>query len=250
MATLYLHIQSFFRSLPKITLIYTLAIILSSYNPPKGWIERVNVEFDWLTAKLPNEKIALYIVNDGSAESIADTIFANNSIFILNRNQNRGKGFTLREGVGMAAADKIIYTDIDFPYDRASFLAVYKALENADLAIGVRAEDYYHQMPKIRVWVSKSFRFLIRYMLNIPTDDTQCGLKGFNTKGKVVFLSTTIDRYLFDLEFVFLAAKSKLSIVKVPVNLREGVILSKLNMRILATEALNFLGLFVRSLFS
>jgi len=247
---LYLHIQSFFRSLPKITLIYSLAIILPSYNPPKGWIDRVIAEFNGLVADLPNEKIALYIVNDGSAEKIADTEFADSAIFILNRNQNRGKGFTLREGVNMTAADKIIYTDIDFPYQRASFLAVYNALASADLAIGVRAEDYYHHMPKIRVWVSKSFRVMIRFMLNIPTDDTQCGLKGFNTKGKSVFLCTTIDRYLFDLEFVFLAAKRKLNIVKVPVTLREGVVLSKLNMRILATEALNFLGLFVRSIFS
>ncbi len=247
---MYLHIQSFFRSLPKINAIYTLAIILPSYNPPKGWIERIIAEFNWIVAELPNEKIALYIVNDGSAENIAETTFSNNDIFILNRNQNRGKGFTLREGVSMAEVDKIIYTDIDFPYDRASFLAVYKALENADLAIGVRSEDYYHHMPKIRVWVSKSFRFLIRFMLNIPTDDTQCGLKGFNSRGKAVFLSTTIDRYLFDLEFVFLAAKKKLSIVKVPVSLREGVVLSKLNMRILGTEALNFLGLFVKALFS
>jgi hypothetical protein len=45
-----------------------------------------------------------------------DTAFATPDIFIINRNQNRGKGFTLREGVEMAAAAKIIYTDIDFPY--------------------------------------------------------------------------------------------------------------------------------------
>jgi hypothetical protein len=77
-----------------------------------------------------------------------------------------------------------------------------------------------------------------------------CGLKGFNNKGKAAFLSTTIDRYLFDLEFVFLAARMKLNIAKVPVNLRDGVVLSKLNVRILATEGLNFLGLFVNALFS
>jgi hypothetical protein len=93
-------------------------------------------------------------------------------------------------------------------------------------------------------------RLLIRFFIQIPTDDTQCGLKGFNIKGKEVFLSTSIDRYLFDLEFIFLAAKKKLTIQKVPVQLKKGIVLSKSNFGILSTELFNFLKIFLRSIFS
>jgi glycosyltransferase involved in cell wall biosynthesis len=162
--------------------------------------------------------------------------------------ENRGKGFTLREGVANTRSEKVVYTDIDFPYQRENLLAIIKALDSADVAIGVRAEDYYHNMPAIRIWVSKTLRICIRLLLRIPTDDTQCGLKGFNNKGKQVFLTTTIDRYLFDLEFVFLAARKKLNVQKVPVQLKEGIVLSKLNMRILWRESVNFVNVFLRSI--
>ena len=66
-------------------------------------------------------------------------------------------------------------------------------------------------------------------LLRIPTDDTQCGLKGFNQVGREVFLSTTIQRYLFDLEFIFLAAQKNLRIATEEVQLRPDVILSKMN---------------------
>lgn len=145
----------------------------------------------------------------------------------------------------------IIYTDIDFPYTHESFLKIYNALknENADVAIGIRGEGYYHYLPKARVRISKLFRWFIKKFLHIPTDDTQCGLKGFNQKGKEIFLQTTINRYLFDLEFIFLSARKKLSIKTVEVELRPDIVLSKMNWKILTQEFGNFLKIFVRSIF-
>jgi hypothetical protein len=105
-------------------------------------------------------------------------------------------------------------------------------------------------MPKARVYISKTLRFFIRKFLSIPTDDTQCGLKGFNTKGKEVFLQTKINRYLFDLEFVFLSARQSLSIAQVPVELKSGIVLSKMRGFILLGEGINFLRILFSSFFS
>lgn len=229
----------------------SLSIVLPCFNPPKHWSENILSELEWLKKELPEENIRLFVVNDGTTSQTLGTniLLGKEGIVFIQRNENKGKGYTLREGVGKTESAKVVYTDIDFPYERQSLLAVIRALDQSDVAIGVRSEEYYHNMPPIRVWVSKGLRLCIRLFLRIPTDDTQCGLKGFNTKGKTVFLSTTIDRYLFDLEFVFLASREKLNIQKVPVRLKEGIFLSNLNFEILWREARNFLKVFVTAIF-
>lgn len=232
---------------------YTLTIVLPCYNPSQGWESNVLEEYRLLKAALPLEHIQLIIMNDGSSVNVSEesiSLFATEGVVFIQRDVNYGKGFTLREGVQQALADKIIYTDIDFPYTHNSFLAVYNALKQADVAIGVRSEAYYANMPKARVYISKTLRFFIRKFLSIPTDDTQCGLKGFNIKGKDVFLQTKINRYLFDLEFVFLSARTQLSIAQVPVELKSGIVLSKMRGFILLGEGMNFLRILFSSFFS
>ena len=226
----------------------SLSIILPCFNPTADWQKNILDEFYGLKKTLPQHEIELLIMNDGSrfdAEQL-QLFLAEKNVFFFDRAENKGKGFTLREGVKKAKGAKIIFTDIDFPYERAAFLNILNALEKNDVAIGVRAENYYEKLPKIRVFVSKVLRFFIRLFLRIPTDDTQCGLKGFTEKGKRAFLETTIDRYLFDLEFVYLAAKMKLSIAQIPVSLRPNITLSKVNFGVLSSEAKNFFFIFAR----
>lgn len=232
---------------------YTLSIVLPCFNPTQQWENNVLDEYRLLKAALPLERIQLIIVNDGSTINVSAAskllLETENAVFVQ-RDINYGKGFTLREGVQLAIGDRVIYTDIDFPYTHNSFLAVYNALKQVDVAIGVRSEAYYMNMPKARVYISKTLRFFIRKFLSIPTDDTQCGLKGFNTKGKEVFLQTKINRYLFDLEFVFLSARKSLTIAQVPVELKSGITLSKMRGFILLGEGANFLRILFSSFFS
>ena len=74
--------------------------------------------------------------------------------------------------------------------------------------------------------------------------DTQCGLKAFNQKGKNIFLETTINRYLFDLEFVYLASNAEdIKIIPVNVQLKPGVVFSKMNFKVLRSELMSFIGI-------
>jgi hypothetical protein len=72
-------------------------------------------------------------------------------------------------------------------------------------------------------------------------------LKGFNQRGKEIFMQTSINRYLFDLEFVFLSARKKAIIKTIEVQLRPEVTLSTMNWKILLQEGGNFLKIFLRS---
>ncbi|MDX1685715.1 MAG: hypothetical protein R3275_10805, partial [Saprospiraceae bacterium] len=123
--------------------------------------------------------------------------------------------------------------------------------ENADVVVGQRKAKYYEKTPLMRKLVSKFLRLFNRYILRIPVTDTQCGLKGFNRKGLEAFLATSVNRYLFDLEFLILAGSKKydLSVRPFIVELREGVNFSKLNLKILFTESFNIIRIVFKKWF-
>jgi len=236
--------------LPSLPNINSLSIILPCYKPGIDWQATVINSINKLTDINLTE---LIIVNDGmstfSANGISEFLEISIPVKIISNTVNMGKGYALRKGVNAAQGALIIYTDIDFPYTEESFRNIYaELLKGADVAIGVRNKDYYTHLPKARIYISKLLRYVIRTFLRIPTDDTQCGLKGFNQNGKKVFLETTIDRYLFDLEFIFLSARKKLKLQTVEVELRPEIVLSKMNWKVLMQEFGNFLKIFAKSI--
>jgi glycosyltransferase involved in cell wall biosynthesis len=235
----------------------TLDIVLPCYNPPLGWTQQVKTTFLEISEILASEaSLTLILVNDGSKQGISDDDIALLKLEIprfkyLSYNVNQGKGFALRTGMASAAGKFQIYTDIDFPYTVQSLLDIFKTLQTgkAAIAAGVRDANYYAHVPAIRMFISKFLRWLLKNFLRVKISDTQCGLKGFDAQGKALFLRTRIHRFLFDLEFIYLASgQSKLQLLPVLVELRPGIEFSKARMGILIGESLNFMSIFWRGL--
>lgn len=233
----------------------SLDIILPAYNPLPGWEETVIGRFQSLEKALPAFKITLFIVNDGSR-----TIDEPSSIIALRKaipdiqwisyKDNKGKGYALREGVQASTGEYIIYTDIDWPYTEGSMLGlINKLAENADAVIGIRDEGYYAHLPLSRRRISRLLRKINANLLRLKVDDTQAGLKGFTKKVKPIFLATTINRYLFDLEFIYLLSSKKndFKILGIPITLRSGITFSQMNKKILFQEARNFLRIWLKT---
>ena len=225
-----------------------LDLVLPCFNPIDNWENNVLKSVARIQTLLPDTKLALYLVNDGSSKVISpDKIEKLQQVIpdfhYIQYHENQGKGYALRKGISETKNDFCIYTDIDFPYTEESFAAIFKALQNgADIAVGVRDENYYETVPKARVRISKTLRFFARKLLSLPVDDTQAGLKGFNRKGREIFLQTQINRYLFDLEFIRKAARQKtVSIQPVKVQLKPNIVFSVMNPKILLTESWNLL---------
>ena len=84
---------------------YTLSIVLPCYNPTHQWESNVLEEYRLLKAALPSEQIQLIVVNDGSTINVSAAstlLFEKENAVFVQRDINYGKGFTLREGVGLA----------------------------------------------------------------------------------------------------------------------------------------------------
>ncbi|MEY4906112.1 MAG: hypothetical protein RLZZ292_3927 [Bacteroidota bacterium] len=236
-------------------MITTLNIIVPCYNPPDAWAEHLCRQYQAFVQGAVTPIVQLILVNDGSAKGIssADWTYLTTqipTIQVVNYSENRGKGYALRQGVAASKADLYIFTDIDFPYTLASMWAVERALqERGNIAAGYRNRTYYEHVPAWRKALSWAFRGFIK-ALSIPVTDTQCGLKGFDNLGKSIFLQTTIDRFLFDLEFLSLAGKNKFAhTYSVDVELNEGVVFSRMGWRVVASELRNLVRIVLPNLF-
>ena len=225
-----------------------LAIIIPVYNPPKGWATHLLEQVHEFLKHTSESNVQLVIVNDGSVNThCKDEINTINqthaTALVVEYEKNNGKGFALRKGVAATSALYYIVTDVDFPYTTESILAVYKDLQtgNCDIAAGNRNRDYYYRIHGFRKNLSLMLRYCIRKRLQLMTDDSQCGLKGFNEAGKQLFLQTQINRYLYDLEFMIKASNSKaIRLKSVPVFLRSGIVLRSMPLHILLQETGNF----------
>jgi glycosyltransferase involved in cell wall biosynthesis len=227
-----------------------LDLVLPCFNPIVHWETNLLKSVARIQELLPDTELYVYLVNDGSTkavdpEKIAKLQSGLSQFQYVSYPENHGKGYALRTGMAETKNDLCIYTDIDFPYTEDSFVAIYRALTGnkpCDIAVGVRDENYYATVPPARVKISKTLRFFAKKLLTLPVDDTQAGLKGFNRKGREIFLQTQINRYLFDLEFIRKAARQKtVSIKPVKVQLKPGIVFSVMNPKILLTESWNLL---------
>lgn len=191
----------------------------------------------------------MYLVNDGSKSGIrpADIRLLSEKMSgftYIDSEVNQGKGGALRDAVRLTTGKWVIYTDADYPYLIENAVEMYRLLSSdaADIVVGVRDEQYYDQLPLRRKVFSLSLK-LMNYLFfpQLKVKDTQSGLKGFNQKGKEVFLKTQISAFLFDMEFLVLASKrSDIRIQWIYVQAREGIVFSTMRAKTILTELVNF----------
>jgi glycosyltransferase involved in cell wall biosynthesis len=226
----------------------SLAIIIPVYNPVAAWQNETIEQLKKLIGAAVNYRISICLVNDGStndlfaqgAENLQATL---PHVKIIELPHNCGKGAAVREGLKASDADLYLITDVDIPYSLQSMLNLLNQTEN--IRTGVRNEDYYAKINLERARLSKALRWFVKNLLLLKVNDTQCGLKVLDETSKQLMLQTTVNRYLFDLELLVLQAKQKKITLKgVPVQLRDGIMLSTLNSSIYKSEIKNFIKIF------
>jgi glycosyltransferase involved in cell wall biosynthesis len=194
----------------------------------------------------------IVIVNDGSSRPVDITSIAMierslGNVTWIDHAQNRGKGAALRTGIAAAQGELCVFTDIDMPFTVDSMVKVCRSLlGGSNVVLGHRRDVYYDQVPFGRRVISRSFRWLLKYALRSPVTDTQCGLKGFDRRGREVFLRTKVERYLFDLEFILKIAERKdLKIDVVEAELDEHAQFKGMSARVLLNESFNLIKVLV-----
>jgi glycosyltransferase involved in cell wall biosynthesis len=136
---------------------------------------------------------------------------------IIERTVNRGKGYTVREGMLQAIGELRLFTDADNSTDIAHFDKMKPLLdEGYDIVIASRhpkdasgARQVVPQ-PWHKRLVGQIGNAFVRLFAVRGIWDTQCGFKAFSAQAaQRIFAQTTIDGWGFDIEVLVLARALK-----------------------------------------
>jgi glycosyltransferase involved in cell wall biosynthesis len=165
------------------------------------------------------------VVDDGSQDDTPHVVGKVQfpGLRLLRSDANHGKGYSVRSGVLAASGEYVMFTDADLsaPIEELQKLLAAVEEHRADVVVGSRAIDRSmiekHQS-RGRELGGIVYNIMVRALLGLRIHDTQCGFKLFKRSRIVpVFEKMTISGFGFDPELLFLASRSGLRIVEIPV---------------------------------
>jgi glycosyltransferase involved in cell wall biosynthesis len=201
-----------------------LSIVIPAYNESariEATLERVMACVD-----AQGWDAEVLVIDDGSKDDTAAVVERWMDRFprlhLIQNPGNRGKGYSVRNGLLQAAGEIVMFTDADLsaPMEEADRL-IEAIRDGADVAIGSRWMDRQRQtiaQPLYRRFFGRCFNAITRGVMGLPFKDTQCGFKAFRRPAaQVVFRLQRIERWGFDPEILFIARKLDYRIDEVPV---------------------------------
>jgi dolichyl-phosphate beta-glucosyltransferase len=207
------------------------SIVIPAYNEAARITNALQSVADCIRSKGWFAEIV--VVNDGSRDQTATIVreFAANfpEVRLIENPGNRGKGYSVRNGMLHAHGDVLLFSDADLSSPIAEAEKLFAAISaGADIAFGSRwldAKLQVRRQPLYRQLFGRMFNLALRLILGLNFMDTQCGFKAFTrSAARSVFPLQKIERWGFDPELLYLAKKQGLKVREVPVawSHREG----------------------------
>lgn len=202
----------------------TYSLIIPAYNESN----RICPTLDRILEHINDQhwEAEVLVVDDGSQDTTAQIVKeygrAHPQVQLVENGRNRGKGFSVRNGMLHARGDICLLSDADLSSPITESQKLFDAIaQGADIAIGsrwLRAELQTERQPVYRQLFGRIFNLLLRIVLGLNFKDTQCGFKAFRREAaQQVFSMQKIERWGFDPEILFLARQFGLRVVEVPV---------------------------------
>jgi dolichyl-phosphate beta-glucosyltransferase len=202
----------------------TYSIVIPAYNES----ERITATLDKVLAHIAQERwlAEIVVVNDGSRDNTAEIVRRygrqHASVRLVENPGNRGKGYSVRNGMMNTNGDILLFTDADLSSPIHEAKKLFAALDaGADIAIGsrwLRAELQTKRQSLLRQLFGRVFNLCLRVILGLQYVDTQCGFKAFKREAaRQIFPRQRIERWGFDPESLYLARKAKLRVDEIAV---------------------------------
>ncbi len=136
--------------------------------------------------------------------------------------EHRGKGSAIRTGVFASRGDFILFTDADLSTPLELIDGFLERMESSGKDVVIASREVggarRYNEPITRRIASRIFNRVARTFTVKGIRDTQCGFKAFRSDvAGTIFGKTTIERFGFDVEVLYLAQKNGFSIDEFPV---------------------------------
>ena len=192
----------------------TYSIVIPAYNERQRITSTLDQILAWIREQSWNAEIL--VVNDGSRDDTAAIVSsyaaAHPEVRLIENPGNRGKGFSVRNGMTQARGDLLLFSDADLSSPISEAPKLFDAIAaGADVAVGsrwLRSELQTERQPVYRQLFGRIFNLFLQMVLGIRFKDTQCGFKAFRRPAAdAIFPRQRIERWGFDAEILFLARR-------------------------------------------
>jgi dolichyl-phosphate beta-glucosyltransferase len=209
-----------------VTASLSLSVVIPAFNEEKRLPSTLATILPFLRAR--GETFEVVVVDDGSADRTAAVAEeAGPEVRVLKNPGNRGKGYSVRNGMLNARGDFRLMCDADLSTPIEELNTLKAALgrgEGAEVAIASRAisgANVEKHQSLMRESSGRFFNWIVR-LLHLPGIwDTQCGFKLFSAAAaEAAFRNGTLDGFAFDVEALVLARNAGFRVVEVPVTWR------------------------------
>ena len=205
-----------------------LSVIIPAYNEGERIIKTLKIISSYLQKQPYSWEIL--VVNDGSkdntAEVVRDFTLEVPNLQLIDRKENRGKGYTVSQGMLTARGKVRLFTDADNSTDISYFEKMRPFFDKGyDIVISTRdskdAEGAGQDVSQ--AWHKRLLGNLgnlyIQLMAVPGIWDTQNGFKAFRDyAAEKIFKMTKINRWAFDVEALALARKLDYKIAIIPIH--------------------------------
>jgi len=200
------------------------SIIIPAYNESARLGATLDRVLDHIAAQHWDAEVI--VVNDGSRDDTAEMVLtrarANPALRLVENPGNRGKGYSVRNGMLNAVGDVLLFSDADLSSPIEEAPKLFRAIEEgADVAIGSRwlqPETQTQRQSLLRQFYGRAFNVALRIFLGLKEKDTQCGFKAFTRNAaQKIFPQQQIERWGFDPEILYLARRFRFVVKEVPV---------------------------------
>jgi glycosyltransferase involved in cell wall biosynthesis len=203
---------------------FDYSIIIPAYNESA----RIVTTLDRVLGHIQRQgwDAEIIVINDGSRDDTAELVRAysavNRRICLVENPGNRGKGYSVRNGILHAKGAVVLFTDADLSSPIEEAAKLFDSIRRGnDIAIGSRWIDSHLQTVRqsiLRQILGRVFNLALRLVLGLGFKDTQCGFKAFTLHAaQDVFSRQLIQRWGFDPEILFLARQLGYKTEEVPV---------------------------------
>ena len=201
-----------------------LSVIIPAYNEQERFTPHLQHVLTYLRGNFP--AFELIVVDDGSTDDTAalvgEALAGERRARLISYRPNRGKGFAIRTGVLAAHGERVVFLDADLSTPVEEIPKALQLLREAEVVIGSRYlpdSDVRVKQPLYRRAATAVFDMLKHLMVGLWTiSDTQCGFKAYRGEiARQLFALAQVDRFMFDVEILYLAERARLRVREMPV---------------------------------